>query len=154
MDRTPDSRRSAVWPRSELKRARNSVTRFRVLLFLSSGQRTGNQQRDGGITTRRQANQGGRREETCDDVRRLDRDCVRARRNRSDGRAAFTRRPGVREGPGAKYCTHVGVVDGTGTPPKQNQTIVITGNRVTAVGSTGDVTIPPPPRFWSYATIR
>lgn len=38
--------------------------------------------------------------------------------------------------------THVKLVDGTGTPAKDDQTIVITGDKITAVGKTGQVTIP------------
>jgi imidazolonepropionase-like amidohydrolase len=39
--------------------------------------------------------------------------------------------------------THARVVDGTGTPAKDDQTVVIRGEKVTAVGKTGSVDIPP-----------
>ena len=38
--------------------------------------------------------------------------------------------------------THVKLVDGTGTPAKDDQTIVIRGDRIAAVGRTGQVAIP------------
>jgi len=38
--------------------------------------------------------------------------------------------------------THARLVDGTGTPAKDDQTILITGDKITAVGKTGSVTIP------------
>jgi imidazolonepropionase-like amidohydrolase len=38
--------------------------------------------------------------------------------------------------------THARVVDGTGAPARDDQTIVITGDRITAVGKTGSVPIP------------
>ena len=38
--------------------------------------------------------------------------------------------------------THVRLVDGTGTPAKDDQTILITGDRITAVGKTGSVSVP------------
>ena len=38
--------------------------------------------------------------------------------------------------------THVRLVDGTGTPARDDQTILITGDKITAVGRTGSVTIP------------
>ncbi len=38
--------------------------------------------------------------------------------------------------------TNVRVIDGTGTPARANQTIVIDGGRITAVGNTSDVTVP------------
>jgi len=38
--------------------------------------------------------------------------------------------------------THVRLVDGTGTPARDDQTILITGDRISAVGKTGSVTIP------------
>lgn len=37
---------------------------------------------------------------------------------------------------------HATVIDGTGAPAKQNQTIVVSGGRIAAVGSTGSVQIP------------
>src|SRR5262245_41939340 len=39
--------------------------------------------------------------------------------------------------------THVRMVDGTGSPAQDDQTIVIRGDRIVAVGKTGQVTIPP-----------
>jgi len=38
--------------------------------------------------------------------------------------------------------THARVVDGTGAPARDDQTILITGDRITAVGKTGSVSIP------------
>ena len=38
--------------------------------------------------------------------------------------------------------THARVVDGTGAPAKDDQTIVISGDRITAVGRTGSVSVP------------
>jgi imidazolonepropionase-like amidohydrolase len=38
--------------------------------------------------------------------------------------------------------THVRLVDGTGTPAKDDQTIVIAADRITAVGKTGQVSVP------------
>ena len=38
--------------------------------------------------------------------------------------------------------THVRVVDGTGTPAREDQTIVISGERISAVGKSGEVAIP------------
>ncbi|MBI4502029.1 MAG: amidohydrolase family protein [Gemmatimonadetes bacterium] len=38
--------------------------------------------------------------------------------------------------------THVRLVDGTGTPAREDQTIVITGAKISAVGKTGQVAIP------------
>jgi imidazolonepropionase-like amidohydrolase len=38
--------------------------------------------------------------------------------------------------------THVTVIDGTGAKPKTNQTVLVTGDRITAVGQTGKVKIP------------
>src|SRR5262249_33363724 len=38
--------------------------------------------------------------------------------------------------------THVKLVDGTGTPAKSDQTIVITGDKITAVGASGSVSVP------------
>jgi len=38
--------------------------------------------------------------------------------------------------------THARLVDGTGTPAKDDQTILITGDKITAVGKTASVTIP------------
>lgn len=38
--------------------------------------------------------------------------------------------------------THVTVIDMTGAPPKPDMTVVITGNRITALGQTGRVRVP------------
>jgi imidazolonepropionase-like amidohydrolase len=38
--------------------------------------------------------------------------------------------------------THVTVIDATGAPPKQDMTLVITGNRISALGTTGKLKIP------------
>jgi imidazolonepropionase-like amidohydrolase len=38
--------------------------------------------------------------------------------------------------------THARLIDGTGAPARDDQTILITGDRITAVGTTGSVTIP------------
>jgi len=38
--------------------------------------------------------------------------------------------------------THARLIDGTGTPAKDDQTIVISGDKITAVGKTGSVSIP------------
>src|SRR3954469_17319531 len=38
--------------------------------------------------------------------------------------------------------THVKLVDGTGTPAKEDQTIVIEGETIKAVGKTGSVSVP------------
>jgi imidazolonepropionase-like amidohydrolase len=38
--------------------------------------------------------------------------------------------------------THVRLVDGTGSPAKDDQTVVIEGEKITAVGKTGDVRVP------------
>ncbi|NUO81360.1 amidohydrolase family protein [candidate division KSB1 bacterium] len=42
----------------------------------------------------------------------------------------------------AMAFTHVAVIDATGSPPQPNMTVVITGNRITALGKTGRVKIP------------
>ncbi len=39
--------------------------------------------------------------------------------------------------------THVRVVDGTGAPVRNDQTIVIDGERIVAVGNASDVRVPP-----------
>ena len=38
--------------------------------------------------------------------------------------------------------THVTVIDCTGDPPKPDMTVVVTGDRIAAIGKTGDVVIP------------
>lgn len=38
--------------------------------------------------------------------------------------------------------THVGVIDATGTPVQPDMTVIVTGNRITAIGKTGSVAIP------------
>jgi cytosine/adenosine deaminase-related metal-dependent hydrolase len=42
--------------------------------------------------------------------------------------------------------THVTVIDGTGAPPKPNQTVIVAGDRITAVGGFDAVRIPPTAR--------
>ena len=39
--------------------------------------------------------------------------------------------------------THVTVIDMTGAPPKRDLTVIITGNRITAIGSSKQIRIPP-----------
>lgn len=39
--------------------------------------------------------------------------------------------------------TNVTIIDGTGRPPKPGQTIVMSGNRIQAVGAVGSVAVPP-----------
>src|SRR5215831_1817963 len=43
---------------------------------------------------------------------------------------------------GSTALTHVVVIDGTGAGPKQDQTVVITGDRIAAVGPSADVKAP------------
>jgi imidazolonepropionase-like amidohydrolase len=38
--------------------------------------------------------------------------------------------------------THVTVIDATGSPAKANMTVVITGDRIAAIGRTGSVSLP------------
>src|SRR5690349_3211654 len=38
--------------------------------------------------------------------------------------------------------THVRVIDGTGAAPRDNQTVVINGDTIAAVGADGSVTVP------------
>src|SRR4051812_11174971 len=38
--------------------------------------------------------------------------------------------------------THVRLVDGTGAPAREDQTVVITGDKISAVGKTGSVAVP------------
>jgi imidazolonepropionase-like amidohydrolase len=38
--------------------------------------------------------------------------------------------------------THVTVIDGTGAPARQNMTVIITGNRITALGETEKINFP------------
>lgn len=38
--------------------------------------------------------------------------------------------------------THVQLIDGTGTPPRTDQTVILRGGRIVAVGATADVEIP------------
>lgn len=45
--------------------------------------------------------------------------------------------------PTAVVLRNVRVVDGTGSPPSSNQTVVIQGPRIVAVGATGTVDVPP-----------
>jgi len=44
--------------------------------------------------------------------------------------------------PGSLAFTHVTVIDMTGAPPKSDMTVVVTGNRIAAVGQTGKIRIP------------
>jgi imidazolonepropionase-like amidohydrolase len=39
--------------------------------------------------------------------------------------------------------THVTVIDMTGEPPKADRTVIITGDRIVALGRSGDVVVPP-----------
>ena len=43
---------------------------------------------------------------------------------------------------GALAFTHVTVIDMTGAPPRAEMTVVITGNRITAIGRAGQVRVP------------
>ncbi|MGH9795589.1 MAG: amidohydrolase family protein [Candidatus Acidiferrales bacterium] len=45
--------------------------------------------------------------------------------------------------PKAIVITDVTVIDGTGAPPKRGMTVVVRGDRITALGSTGRVQVPP-----------
>jgi imidazolonepropionase-like amidohydrolase len=54
------------------------------------------------------------------------------------GRDAFVSIPGP-----DIALIHVDVVDGTGGPPQRDQTVVIAGNRINAVGPTNAVMVPP-----------
>src|SRR5256885_11670476 len=38
--------------------------------------------------------------------------------------------------------THVRVIDGTGAPPRENQTVVITGGKIASVGPFGSTAVP------------
>ena len=62
------------------------------------------------------------------------------------GAAAQTFSPEVKEfvrvQPGAIALEHVRVIDGTGAPAKADQTIVISGDKITAIGNSGSVKIP------------
>jgi imidazolonepropionase-like amidohydrolase len=49
----------------------------------------------------------------------------------------------VRHPRGRFALTHAALIDGTGAPPRENQTIVIDGDRIAAVGPS-DQTLPPP----------
>jgi Amidohydrolase family len=44
--------------------------------------------------------------------------------------------------PGSLAFTHVTLIDMTGAPPKPDMTVVMTGNRITALGQTGKIRIP------------
>src|SRR5882762_5302274 len=44
--------------------------------------------------------------------------------------------------PTALAFTHVTLIDMTGAPPKPDMTVVVTSNRITALGQTGKVRIP------------
>ena len=43
---------------------------------------------------------------------------------------------------------NVRLIDGTGTPSKDSQTIVISGERITAIGPSGSVRVPPEAKTW------
>jgi imidazolonepropionase-like amidohydrolase len=47
------------------------------------------------------------------------------------------------DGPRPLALTHVNVIDATGSPAQPDMTVVITGNRITAVGKFGAVPVPP-----------
>jgi len=38
--------------------------------------------------------------------------------------------------------THVTVIDMTGAPPKSDQTLIITNNRIVALGKSGEIAVP------------
>lgn len=38
--------------------------------------------------------------------------------------------------------THVTLIDGTGAPPKPDMTVIVTGDRITKIGRSGEVTVP------------
>src|SRR5262249_3113617 len=44
--------------------------------------------------------------------------------------------------PGALAITAVTVIDATGAPARPNMTVVVTGDRITAVGKSGEVGVP------------
>lgn len=44
--------------------------------------------------------------------------------------------------PAALVFTHVTVIDGTGARPKSDQTVVLTGGRIAAIGRTGAISVP------------
>lgn len=49
---------------------------------------------------------------------------------------------GHAETPTPLAITHVTVIDATGAPPQHNMTVVVTGNRITAIGKTTETRIP------------
>ncbi len=51
--------------------------------------------------------------------------------------------PGSAETATPLVVTHVTVIDATGAPPKRDMTVVIIGNRITALGKASEVEIPP-----------
>ena len=55
--------------------------------------------------------------------------------------SAYTRRFISVDAP-VTAITHVRVLDGTGVPPREEQTVVMTNGRITAVGATGRTTVP------------
>ncbi len=52
-------------------------------------------------------------------------------------------RPFVKLDASIVALTHVRLIDGTGSPARENQTVVVVGERIAAVGPTGTVAIPP-----------
>jgi hypothetical protein len=48
----------------------------------------------------------------------------------------------VAAGPGLLTTTHVNVIDAAGAPVRQDTTVVVTGEGITAVGLSGTVKIP------------
>ena len=47
--------------------------------------------------------------------------------------------------------THVRVIDGSGQPAKEDQTVIIEGDRITAVGAADSVTVPPGAKVTRFA---
>jgi imidazolonepropionase-like amidohydrolase len=60
-------------------------------------------------------------------------------------------RPFISVSPGTVALVHVRVIDGTGREPKSDQTIVIVGNQIQAVGPAAEVKIPPGSRVMNLA---
>src|SRR5437773_11441881 len=42
----------------------------------------------------------------------------------------------------ALVLQHATVIDGTGAPPRQNQTVVISGTRIVVIGASGRIRVP------------
>jgi len=47
-----------------------------------------------------------------------------------------------------------GLIDGTGAPAQADQTIVISGGKIAAMGASGSVSIPPTPNGWTSPGTR